>query len=214
MYVYVCVYIYVCVHIYICMYIYPYVCVCAYICIHLCICSSFSMCNSFRFIVNFSRKLKEFLYIYMYTYTYMCWHRSFWSRKLIEDLLSMPCSIKQDPVSPTTIPSHHEASPSLLSFSIRGQTEWKPQSQETNQTDPMITAFSNLMKLWTMLCKATSHGGEFRQNMALYRRKWQTTSVFFLENPMNNMKTKRYDTERWIPQVSRCPICYWRRAEK
>ena len=29
---------------------------------------------------------------------------------------------------------------------------------------------------------------------------------------MNNMK--RYDTERWTPQVCRCPICYWRRVEK
>ena len=27
-------------------------------------------------------------------------------------------------------------------------------------------------------------------------------------------KAKRYDTERWTPQVGRCPICYWRRAEK
>ena len=41
---------------------------------------------------------------------------------------------------------HHEPQPppqsvshiiSLLSFSIRGQTEWKPQSQNTNQSDHM-----------------------------------------------------------------------------
>ena len=32
------------------------------------------------------------------------------------------------------------------------------------------------------------HGGEFLQNVVHWRRKWQTTSVFFLENPMNNMK--------------------------
>ena len=25
---------------------------------------------------------------------------------------------------------------------------------------------------------------------------------------------KWYDTERWTPKVSRCPICYWRRVEK
>ena len=31
--------------------------------------------------------------------------------------------------------SHQEASISLLSFSIRGQTEWKPQSQKTNHMD-------------------------------------------------------------------------------
>ena len=33
--------------------------------------------------------------------------------------------------------SHQEASISLLSFSIRGQIDWKPQSQETNQSDHM-----------------------------------------------------------------------------
>ena len=33
--------------------------------------------------------------------------------------------------------SHQEASISLLPFSIRGQTEWKPQSQKTNQSDYM-----------------------------------------------------------------------------
>ena len=44
---------------------------------------------------------------------------------------------EQDPVSPSVSLSHQEASISLLSFSIRGQTEWKPQSQETNQSDQM-----------------------------------------------------------------------------
>ena len=32
---------------------------------------------------------------------------------------------------------HREASISLLSFSARGQTDWKPQSQKTNHTDHM-----------------------------------------------------------------------------
>ena len=27
---------------------------------------------------------------------------------------------------------------------------------------------------------------------------------------MNSMKSKRYDTERWTPKVSRCSTCYWR----
>ena len=33
--------------------------------------------------------------------------------------------------------SHQEASISLLSLSIRGQADWKPQSQKTNQSDHM-----------------------------------------------------------------------------
>ena len=44
-----------------------------------------------------------------------------------------PCSSEQAPVSPSVSLSHQEASINLLSLSIRGQTEWKPQSQKTNQ---------------------------------------------------------------------------------
>ena len=40
-------------------------------------------------------------------------------------------------VSPSVCLSCQEASISLLSFSIREQTEWKPQSQKTNQFDHM-----------------------------------------------------------------------------
>ena len=36
---------------------------------------------------------------------------------------------------------------SRLSLSIRGQTELKPQSQKTNQTDHMDCNLSNLVKL-------------------------------------------------------------------
>ena len=43
---------------------------------------------------------------------------------------------EHDSVSPVSL-SQQEASISLLSLSVRGQTEWKPQSQKTNQTDPM-----------------------------------------------------------------------------
>ena len=48
-----------------------------------------------------------------------------------------PRPSEQDPVSPTVIVSHQEASITLLSLFIRGQTEWKPQSQKNNQTDHM-----------------------------------------------------------------------------
>ena len=41
-----------------------------------------------------------------------------------------PHPSEQDPVSPSVIFSHQEASISLLFFSIRGQTDWKPQSQK------------------------------------------------------------------------------------
>ena len=44
---------------------------------------------------------------------------------------------EQGLASPTISLSHQEASTSLLSFSIRGQTGGKPQSQKTSQTDHM-----------------------------------------------------------------------------
>ena len=48
-----------------------------------------------------------------------------------------PHPSEQNLVSPSVSLSHQEASINLLSLSIRGQTEWKPQSQKTNHTDHM-----------------------------------------------------------------------------
>ena len=48
-----------------------------------------------------------------------------------------PHPSEQDPVSPSVSLCHQKASISLLSLSIREQTEWKPQSQKTNQIDHM-----------------------------------------------------------------------------
>ena len=53
----------------------------------------------------------------------------------LEIYWAWPRPSEQDPVSPSVSLSHQEASISILSLSIRGQTEWKPQSQETNQID-------------------------------------------------------------------------------
>ena len=44
---------------------------------------------------------------------------------------------EQDPASPSVSLSHQEASINLLSFYIRGKTDWKSQSQKTNQSDRM-----------------------------------------------------------------------------
>ena len=58
------------------------------------------------------------------------------------------------------------------------------------------------------------HGGEFGQNVVHWRREWQTTSVFLpWEHHEQYEKTKRYDTEKWTPQVGWCQICYWRSVE-
>ena len=63
--------------------------------------------------------------------------------------------------------------------------------------------------------KIDGHGGEFWQNMVLWRREWQTTSIFLpWESHEEHEKAKRQDTERWTPQVDRCPICYVKSVEK
>ena len=49
-----------------------------------------------------------------------------------------PHPLEQDPVSPTVSLTHQEASINLfLTLSLRGQMEWKTESQKTNQTDHM-----------------------------------------------------------------------------
>ena len=48
-----------------------------------------------------------------------------------------PQPSEQDPVFPTVSLSHQEISISVLTLSVRGQTEWKPKSQKSNQTDHM-----------------------------------------------------------------------------
>ena len=52
------------------------------------------------------------------------------------------------------------------------------------------------------------------QNVVHWRREWQTTSIFLFWEPHEQYeKAKRYNTERWAPQVRRCPIYYWGRVE-
>ena len=48
-----------------------------------------------------------------------------------------PWQSEADPVSPSVSLSHQETFISLLSFSIWGQTDWKPQSWKSNQSDHM-----------------------------------------------------------------------------
>ena len=80
------------------------------------------------------------------------------------------------------------------------------------------TALSNSMKP-SHACGATQD----RQVMVeRFDRMWSTgegngkpLQYSCLENPMNSVKRQNdRDTERGTPQVSRCPVCYWRSVEK
>ena len=57
------------------------------------------------------------------------------SKNWIKDLLSMTLPISTRPSLPLSQFLPSGSFHNLLSFSIRGQTEWKPQSQKTNQSD-------------------------------------------------------------------------------
>ena len=58
------------------------------------------------------------------------------------------------------------------------------------------------------------HSGKFWQNMTHWRRTWQPTPVLLPRQPHEQYeKQKRFSTRKWAPQVRRCPVYYWERAE-
>ena len=136
------------------------------------------------------------------------------------------------PCFPTASPSHQEACTSLLSSSIRGQTEeartiiqrppeWKSQSQRANQNDHVYHSLVWLSEPMNHAVQGhprqMGHGGAFWQNVVHWRREWQTTPVFLPWEPHEQYaKVKRYDTGRWAhtPTRSEGGLCYWGRAKK
>ena len=95
----------------------------------------------------------------------------------------------------------------LLSSSIRGQTECKPQSQKTKLIT-WITVLSNSVKLWGMPCRATQDGwwGVLTKCCPLEKGMANHFSILALRTHEQYEKAKQYDTERWTPQVGRYPI--------
>ena len=141
-------------------------------------------------------------------------HHSLASQNWIKDLLSMARPSEQDSVSPSVSLSHQEASISLLSLSIRGQTEWNPQSQKTNQTDHVdhsLVSFNETMshaktdRTWQ---RVLTKCGPLEKGMANRFR------ILALRTPWTVWKGKKMTLKDEIPQVGRCPICYWKRVEK
>ena len=81
------------------------------------------------------------------------------------------------------------------------------------------TALCNSMKLWAMPCRATQDGWVIAETS---HKMWFTgegngkpVQYSCLENPMNSMKRQKDMTLKdEEPQVSRCPVSYWRKVEK
>ena len=85
-----------------------------------------------------------------------------------------------------------------LSLSLRGQTEWKPQSQKLTKLITWITALTNSMKWRAMLCQATQDG---RVVLERSDTTWSAgegngkpLEYCCLENPMNSMKRQNNRT--------------------
>ena len=113
----------------------------------------------------------------------------------INDLLSMAPPVRTRLSFPHSHLFHQEAPISLLSLSVRGQTEWKPQSQKNNQTVTWTTALSKSMKLWAMPWRANQDG---RVMVESSDKTWSTGEgngrpfqYSCLENPMNSMKRRK-----------------------
>ena len=128
----------------------------------------------------------------------------------------MALSNRTRPVPPSVTLSHQEASISLLSFSIRGQRDWKPQSQKTypspsegRQTEnhnhrklanliTWTTALSKSTKLWAMPCSTTQDGRDMVESSD---KMWSAgegngkpLQYSCTEKPMNSMKRQKVMT--------------------
>ena len=123
----------------------------------------------------------------------------------IKDYWAWSHPTEQDPDSPTASPSHQEASTSLLSLSIRGRTEWKPQHRKLNKLITWITALSNSMKLWAMTCSATQNGWDMEESSD---KTWSTGegnanhfSILALRTPWTVWKGKKIQLYIWKKQM-------------
>ena len=110
-----------------------------------------------------------------------------------------PQPSEQDLVFPIVSLSHQEASISVLTLSVRGQTEWKPQSQKTNQTDHVDHSFVKLKPChvgppktdgswWSIL---TKHGPLEKGPLQCSCLEHHEKNKMNKKNPMNIMKRQK-----------------------
>ena len=115
--------------------------------------------------------------------------------------------------------SHQEASISLYPYPSEGKQDENHKHRKLIKLITCPTSLANSMKQWATPRRATQDGQVMVESSdkiwSTGKGNGKTTSVFLpWESREQCEKAKRYDTERWTPQVSRCPICYWRRVEK
>ena len=106
-----------------------------------------------------------------------------------------------------------------LAFSmIQWMSAMKTSHRKLIKLITLITALSNSMKPWAMLIHIVppkTDGSWWRiltKHGPLEKRIANHFSILALRTPWTEWKGKKYDTERWTPQVSRYPIWYWRKT--
>ena len=113
-------------------------------------------------------------------------------------------------------PSQQEACTAYCPHPSEGRQNETHNHRKLTKMIPFITTLHNLMKLWAILCRATQDDGSWWRVLTKcgpLEKGMATLQQSCLENPVNSMKRQKDNTERWTPQVSRYPICYWRRVE-
>ena len=118
-----------------------------------------------------------------------------WTENCITDLWSISLPSEQDPLSPSVSLSHQEVSIGLLSFFTKGQTDWKPQSQKTEQSDHMDHSLVLTQGNSAILCRATQDGWVMVESSD---QTWSTDEgngkplqYSCIKNRMNSMKGKK-----------------------
>ena len=137
----------------------------------------------------------------------------------INDLLSMVPPIRTRPSFPLSpcLPLGSFHKPLTLLHQSRQTVNYK--HRKLTNLITWTRALSNSRKLWAMPFRATQDEQVIVESSD---KTWSTgegngklLQYSCLENPMNSMKRQKDRTLKdELPQVSRCPICYWRSVEK
>ena len=122
-------------------------------------------------------------------------------------------------IPPQPVPPFRKLPQASYPYPSKGRQNESHNDRILTKLITWITVLSNSMKPWAMLGRATQDRWVMVESSdktwSIGEGNSKPLQYSCLENPMNCMNSmKRYDTERWTPQMSRCPICYWRIAEK
>ena len=116
------------------------------------------------------------------------------------------------------IPGEHEIKGGMTQGCTEGRETENNNHRKLTNLITWTTALSNSMKPWAMPYRATQDGWVMVESS---NKTWSTgegngkpLQYSCLGNPMNSMKRQNDRILKGTPQVSRGPICYWRRVEK